>query len=156
MMFCEQRLPPSSGFPLLNEQSPWEMLRNEKDGSAGSHGEDSVERSPARIDDTDPKGNLLCRACGHRITSLRAKVERMGSHEHTKVNPAGIVFRLGCFGVAPGAVSCGPATDEHTWFPGFVWQFTLCARCGFHLGWTFSGDTSSFFGLVLDRLQPEG
>jgi hypothetical protein len=98
---------------------------------------------------------LLCRACGHAITSTRERLAVDGAHEHRKTNPGGFTFRIGCFRHAPGAVGWGEAAAEHTWFAGHTWRIALCAGCGVHLGWAFQGEGSRFHGLVLDRLRNE-
>ncbi len=100
--------------------------------------------------DEDQKG-LFCVRCAHRITSEAHRIERGGSHEHTRMNPAGVVFRFGCFSRADGCRVTGVPTTEHTWFWGFAWRFAHCARCQAHLGWQFTGE-GEFFGLILDRL----
>ena len=101
---------------------------------------------------------LVCRACGHAITSSRARIEVAGAHEHRKTNPAGYTFHLGCFRAAPGARGWGPACAEHSWFAGHTWRFALCGGCESHLGWAFEAAGGGFHGLILDRLrtEPEG
>jgi hypothetical protein len=98
---------------------------------------------------------LLCRACGHPVTSEREAIETGGSHVHTRLNPAGVLFRFGCFRAAPGAKVSGVPSTEHTWFLGCAWQYAHCASCGAHLGWAFGG-AEAFFGLVLERLVGSG
>jgi hypothetical protein len=94
---------------------------------------------------------LVCRACGHFITSQREAIEVGGSHVHTRLNPSGVLFRFGCFRLAPGARVSGAPSSEHSWFTGCRWQYAHCSACGGHLGWAFSGP-DVFFGLVLERL----
>jgi hypothetical protein len=103
-----------------------------------------------------PEGRLLCLACGYPITSLRERITAGGAHEHTFANPGGYVFRIGCFGRAPGCVQAGQPTLEHTWFAGHTWRYALCGGCRAHLGWAFRGGQSGFFGLILDRLLEAG
>src|ERR1017187_1902930 len=88
------------------------------------------------------EGLVLCRSCGHVITSDRAACAKDGRHEHTFRNPTGYSFHLLCFGEAPGCKFSGPPTDEATWFPGYAWNFALCAGCGTHLGWGYQGEES--------------
>ena len=127
------------GFDLREDRKPEETTP----GRAGILGE-SGER-------------LLCLACGHPITSLRERISAGGAHQHTFANPAGFVFRIGCFGRAPGCVQSGPPpTLEHTWFPGRAWRCALCGGCRTHLGWAFQDGNSGFFGLILDRLLETG
>jgi hypothetical protein len=79
-----------------------------------------------------------------------------GSHDHRFINPAGLLFHIGCFAEAIGCKIVGPDSLEYPWFPGFAWRYAMCASCGQHLGWHFrSQKKPAFFGLVLDRLiQP--
>ena len=48
-------------------------------------------------DPADKKRHLLCAECSQGITDDSERVEVNGSHEHTFVNPNGIVFQIGCF-----------------------------------------------------------
>lgn len=98
------------------------------------------------------KKNILCKTCGNPITSDEAGIAMDGSHEHTFMNPRGVVFRIGCFARAAGCYIVGPPTDEYTWFPGFVWCYVICAGCQSHLGWHYQSGESVFFGLILDQL----
>ncbi len=97
-------------------------------------------------------GTLYCSACGHPITDASQRTRVQGSHEHDCINPAQITFHIGCFVSAAGCAAAGRFTAEHSWFPGYRWRYALCAACGEHLGWEFSG-IGGFFGLVLDRLK---
>ena len=97
---------------------------------------------------------LVCRFCKAKITSTAARIEMKGSHEHTFFNPAGVVYRIGCFVRAPGCMQDRQASDEFTWFPGHRWRIASCRKCGCHLGWSFSGTGSGFFGLILNRILP--
>ena len=106
-----------------------------------------LERSRAR--------RLLCRACAQPITADEHRVAIEGRHIHRRTNPSGFEFEFGCFCTAPGAVAVGAATEEHTWFAGLAWRFSVCGRCGFHLGWLFEGGGASFHGLILNRLEEE-
>jgi hypothetical protein len=83
----------------------------------------------------------------------RAVVE--GEHVHRRTNPAGIEFEFGCFLAAPGARVVGEPTLEFTWFAGRAWAYSLCRRCGTHLGWHFEGRDPAFHGLILDRLEAD-
>lgn len=94
---------------------------------------------------------LACRACGLAITTNAERTERDGTHEHVFFNPAGILFRIGCFATAPGCRGIGPYETHFTWFPGHAWQTVVCRGCAAHLGWSFVGPTR-FSGLILDRL----
>lgn len=103
--------------------------------------------------DADAAGALRCAVCSHAVTSARARCEVGGAHEHTFMNPAGLVFRIGCFSEAPGCTAIGPPSTEWSWFAGAAWRVALCASCRTHLGWSFEGEGAGrFWGLVLDRL----
>ncbi|WPB78419.1 cereblon family protein [Archangium violaceum] len=115
-----------------------------------------AEATPARqAEDTtetrEPETPLCCARCGHVITRDRDRTTVNGRSTHTRVNPSGFVFHFGCFARAEGCLVAGPPTAEASWFPGFVWQYAMCAECKTHLGWAFHGE-SDFLGLVLDRL----
>jgi hypothetical protein len=101
-----------------------------------------------------PRAALLCRACGTLVTWRDRAIVVREAHAHHVFNPAGVLFHIGCFDDAPGAVPVGPASDLFSWFPGFAWTVTVCAGCRGHLGWLFSGGPSParFHGLILDRL----
>jgi hypothetical protein len=76
-----------------------------------------------------------------------------GAHEHRFMNPAGVLFHIGCFSHAIGCTIVGPDSLEYPWFVGFAWRFAMCGACGQHLGWHFRKPAhEGFFGLVLDRL----
>ncbi len=94
---------------------------------------------------------LLCFSCHKMITGEGESIDVEGTHFHTCMNPANIVFNIRCFRNAPGCSSIGTATTEHTWFSGYRWQIALCKECGEHLGWLFR-DGDSFYGLIANRL----
>ena len=100
---------------------------------------------------------IVCAACDATITSARYRIARNGAHEHRFMNPAGLLFHIGCFSEAIGCAVLGPASDEYPWFPGYAWRFALCGQCRQHLGWHFrqSGEPG-FFGLILNRLRHAG
>lgn len=79
-------------------------------------------------------------------------------HEPVFFNPAGRAFRILCFTDAPGVRDRGTPTDDFTWFPGYHWTIALCAACGEHLGWRYTGETPplEFFGLIKSRLTNTG
>jgi hypothetical protein len=80
-----------------------------------------------------------------------------GAHEHRFMNPAGVLFHIGCFAPAMGCTIVGPDSLEYPWFPGFAWRYAMCGSCGQHLGWHFrqrgEDEHDAFFGLILDRLR---
>ena len=97
------------------------------------------------------KRSLICKACGHDITSDEERISINGQHVHTRINPAGFEYTFACFRHAPGCRQLGATSYEHTWFAGHCWQIAVCAGCGEHLGWLFrNGDV--FYGLIKDRL----
>ncbi|MBM4320775.1 MAG: hypothetical protein FJ125_12690 [Deltaproteobacteria bacterium] len=98
---------------------------------------------------------LACAFCGWIVTSGSERIEVAGAHAHTFANPYGIVYRLGCFGAAPGCIPFAGESDQFPWFAGHTWQIVICGRCGVHLGWLFRAEQRRFFGLVLDHLVEE-
>jgi hypothetical protein len=96
---------------------------------------------------------LYCTDCGHLITRSRWAISIDG-HERVFINPAGRVFRICCFSEAPGTTDVGAFTSEHTWFPGFEWNFAICTACSTHIGWQFlaQGQSKSFLGLMKTAL----
>ena len=101
---------------------------------------------------TSPLEAIYCRACGRAVTSRNQKIEVQGSHRHTFFNPAGIVFELGCYGLARGCQRAGVASSDFTWFAGYSWRYALCRQCRSHLGWFFAKAGHSFFGLISANL----
>ncbi len=100
-----------------------------------------------------PKKAFLCAACRTRITWQQASISINGSHKHVFVNPAGLVFEVGCFSMAENLSGLGGVTSEFTWFPGYSWQTVICSNCLSQIGWCYySKEGSMFFGLILDRL----
>jgi uncharacterized CHY-type Zn-finger protein len=96
---------------------------------------------------------ILCVACEHRITSREHRIEMMGAHEHTFVNPGGIVHRIGCYAVAPGVSEIGEPQGAFSWFPGWSWQIVLCGRCRSHVGWSYRCGGETFCGLITAALR---
>jgi len=103
--------------------------------------------------DTSPAEGVLCKHCGQVVTGRDKKIKVGGSHAHTFFNPAGIVFELGCFSIAPGCNRAGESTSDFTWFAGYVWRFAFCRSCSSHLGWFYQMGDHSFFGLILSKLR---
>lgn len=121
-------------------------------GKPGGRGEDPHQDPETLKRDAEEK--LFCRRCGHRVTGGRWRSSVGGDHEHTFFNPAGQVFRIGCFREAPGAKPVGPPSDEFTWFRGYRWRMAFCTACATQLGWFYAGEgpPPAFFGLILERL----
>jgi len=115
--------------------------------SAGEPADESREKARPKTRQT-----IVCAACGHAITDSASRMERAGRHQHTCVNPAGIVYRIGCFRDAPGCVSVGPSSTYYSWFSGCAWQVAVCGGCTAHLGWAFADADARFHGLILARL----
>jgi len=111
--------------------------------------------APEREDRTVDTGGeaLRCVACDHPITEEAYRTEIAGAHEHTFVNAAGFVHRIGCFVAAPGCRHVGDSESAFSWFPGFRWQIATCARCRAHLGWIFRCPPEQFHGLRLVALR---
>lgn len=100
---------------------------------------------------------IVCAACRHPIATDADRIAVNGAHEHTCVNPHGLVFHIACFGAAPGCRATGVPTTDFTWFSGFAWCYALCGGCGALLGWRYRGlGNASFFGLIRDRIVSVG
>ena len=159
---------PPVSQPPAPRPAPWEQ------GGARSRGQRIADRAlvtlealqqgapgapepPPAVDaqeddaDVEPARAIRCAACRHPVTTERERVEVHGAHEHRRVNPSGLDFHVGCFARAPGCAAQGEPTQHWTWFPGYAWRIALCACCGAHLGWAFSG-AGTFHGLILARL----
>jgi hypothetical protein len=87
------------------------------------------------------------------VTTEAERLEVEGTHEHTFLNPAGIVYRIVCFREAPGCALAGGESSYWSWFPGFSWTIGVCEACGTHLGWGFRRAEEGFYGLIVDRLR---
>ncbi|MBB5347342.1 hypothetical protein JWG42_11400 [Desulfoprunum benzoelyticum] len=115
----------------------------EADVLAADREEDRAEEDPG----------VSCRVCAHRITGDTDRIAVNGSHTHTFFNPAGLLFELGCFRRAPGCLVSGEASDQFTWFAGYLWRPAFCAYCAAHLGWRFEKEGHAFFSLILANLH---
>ncbi len=108
---------------------------------------------PKHSPEENEDDNLYCFICGQAVTKIHYRTSIQGSREHTFANPAGIVFRIGCFRNAFGCSQASDFTDSFTWFPGYSWRYALCVDCQTHLGWVYrSSEGSQFYGLILVRL----
>ncbi|CCQ73239.1 cereblon family protein [Magnetospira sp. QH-2] len=98
---------------------------------------------------------LFCAHCDHPVTREAWRISLRGDHDHVVFNPAGVVFRIGCFEQAEGCLPMGPPSCQFSWFSGYVWRMALCSDCGWHLGWHYAGDgaPATFFGLIQDRIR---
>ena len=106
--------------------------------------------------ETDKRAGVFCRRCRCRITDDEHRIEVDGAHTHAFFNPAGILFEVACFRLAPGCVLHGEASGQFTWFAGYLWRVALCGHCSSHLGWRFTGQDPSFFCLILSSLTKHG
>lgn len=112
--------------------------------------EQTTSESTTTTSDDDA---VVCAACEHRITSRDYRIEMLGAHEHTFVNPGGIVHHLGCYALAPGVVESGAPEQAFSWFPGWSWQIVSCGRCRSHLGWIYRCAADAFHGLITAALR---
>ncbi|HJZ88769.1 MAG TPA: cereblon family protein [Polyangia bacterium] len=108
--------------------------------------------APMELVDAGTGPVLACARCRQHITSTSARIAVGGHHEHTRENPHGFQFHIGCFARALGCVAVSEPSLEWTWFPGYAWQIELCTGCAEHLGWRFASSDHHFHGLILDRL----
>lgn len=98
-----------------------------------------------------------CTNCGGLIT-YSDRLLRIGtSNRHSFVNPVGVECDFHSFSDCPGAVPHGPATEAHTWFPGYRWRMAFCRHCGQHLGWHYEAAMvfdrpSEFWGILVSHL----
>lgn len=99
----------------------------------------------------DENKKLCCNFCKNTITELNAAISINGEHTHTFSNPTGYTYTINCFQSAPGCLTIGDGTGEHTWFNGYEWQVAVCHSCKEQLGWLFSND-QQFYALIADRL----
>jgi hypothetical protein len=90
----------------------------------------------------------VCERCHHLLAPADEAIEVGGAHAHTFVNPAGHHHHVRCFARAPGCVSAGETTADHTWFEGCTWQRAFCAACSHHAGWRFRSRALDFFALI--------
>jgi hypothetical protein len=95
---------------------------------------------------------VACAACRAFVADNRARISVDGSHSHSFINPAGLIFRVSCFAAAPGVAPVGDEERYFTWFAGFAWRVGLCRACGAHLGWSYRRVDSVFVALIDDRV----
>ncbi len=106
----------------------------------------------ARVEKRNDPRDLLCKTCRSRISHEDHRIEVNGAHEHTFVNPAGFVHRIGCFATATHLGEVGRPEEAFSWFPGFSWQVVACKTCRTHLGWIYRCEGDRFTALLLDEL----
>ena len=96
---------------------------------------------------------LVCSKCGTKICSPDDEICIHGKHSWEKVNPAGVHYLIRCFALAENCLAITPPTEDFSWFQGFAWSVIICSNCQSHLGWQFTGQTSSFFGMIETAIQ---
>jgi len=101
--------------------------------------------------ESDPASDWLCAWCLNRVASEKDRARPGGQSEFSFANPQGVWFHILTFLRAYGCRQAGVPTLEHTWFPGHAWSYCVCASCGVHLGWFYSGP-AEFVGLIRDRI----
>ncbi len=109
----------------------------------------ATDASTGTTDDDD----VRCVVCDHRITHRAYRIEMSGAHEHTFVNPGGVVHHIGCYAAAPGCIQNGDPQQAFSWFPGWSWQIVSCGRCRTHLGWIYRCAGEQFHGLIVAALH---
>ncbi len=93
----------------------------------------------------------LCVACSKKITNDKERFPYEGETEFHFTNPDGYVFDIITFLTADGCREEGSPILEFTWFKDHAWSYTVCNRCGLHLGWKYTGKFS-FYGLIKNRI----
>ncbi len=112
-----------------------------------------VSKEDTEEKEKDEKDFILCKFCRNRVASAENAMIINGQSRHVFTNPHGYVFEIACFSVAEGCVNYGVPTTEFTWFPGYSWRFSICAKCHNHLGWQYqSANSDIFHGLILGNL----
>jgi len=123
-------------------------------------GERRLSPEPVRQDQPEHRDErqqaLRCAHCGHAITQRQQAIAVSGGHEHTFVNPAGMVFTVRLFRHTPGCRFQGSPSSEFSWFPGYLWRLALCGGCAQHLGWLFQGADDEFTALIAAAIREEG
>ncbi len=145
---CQSRLAAKPAPPVLSIFTK---------GSAGILlSTDEVSTHPLSDEAAAPIVWLNCVQCGSKVARCNDRIEVNDKHEHTFINPAGVLYRIGCFSASPGAFEVGQASSEFAWFRGYEWRCLCCAACEVHLGWTFTQGAMRFCGLILDQLSEGG
>jgi len=125
-----------------------------RDGGEFSRRSPRKARQEREEDTHERQNSLRCVRCRHVITHRDQAIAVSGGHEHTFVNPAGIVFTVRLFRHAPGCRWQGRPSREFSWFPGYLWRLALCGGCGVHLGWLFQGE-DEFAALIAVAIAEE-
>jgi len=93
-----------------------------------------------------------CAACGAEIAFDQDRIPLEGQQTRAFVNPDGFEYVIAGFAKAAGCREVSRPSSYWSWFPGCAWQISVCASCGAHLGWRFTG-RAAFYGLSMDRLK---
>ena len=97
-------------------------------------------------------GVWRCAACGAEVARDSDRISLDREQTRAFVNPDGFEYVIAGFARAGGCREISEPSTYWSWFPGCAWQVCVCAGCGAHLGWKFSG-RATFYGLSLDRLR---
>ncbi len=155
-MSCKCRLAVDKATTSKDSCESTEVLLARQPHSDRAPGGGTSTRAEGQAREADERA-IVCAACAATITSPSHRIVSHGAHEHRFLNPAGLVFHIGCFDQAIGCTIVGPASLEYAWFPGFAWRLALCGQCRVQLGWHFRDDAGDgFFGLILARLRDAG
>ena len=72
------------------------------------------------------------------------------------VNPSGYIHELITLYNTKNLWIIGRPNSEFSWFEGYGWQIAICGRCGGHIGWCFSTESSLspklFYGLSRENI----
>src|SRR5690348_5321054 len=71
--------------------SPWLALEQD------SPSRGAIAPVPADERQNAPEAAIVCATCGHAITRERERIRIHDAHEHRFMNPAGLLFHIGCF-----------------------------------------------------------
>lgn len=140
---------PKKTFPFPNSSEMFDLLRHEKSGTPDA----DIELDEDLSNHAGSNKRIICAACGAHITDSSFLTEVQGNTSHSFFNPHGYVFQIECYYKAPGCFSTGVPRAEFSWFAGFAWQISVCSTCSEHLGWLFTGDGPSFFGLIRNKIS---
>lgn len=133
---------------------PQRLTRLARQSNGGRLTPELVEKDWAE-NATQRQRPLRCAHCGHAITHRDEAITVSGGHEHTFVNPAGILFTVRLFCHAPGCRFQGSPSAEFSWFPGYLWRLAFCGGCDQHLGWLFQGAGDEFSALIAAAIRED-
>ena len=114
-------------------------------------GAESEVQTRERCGQSDLANDWLCAWCLNRVASEKDRYSHNGQNEFSFTNPEGIRFEILTFSQTPGCKERGVPTLDHTWFPAYAWSYCVCAGCGTHLGWHYTGP-GKFTGLIRERI----